>query len=63
MKTNDFTRFGNQFSDAKSYKNRIADDIRGGMIQFGCFVLRKSCPRRPQDLQDVPNTPQAAPQA
>ena len=49
--------------DAKSHKNRIANDIRGGMIQFGCFVLRKSCPRRPQDLQDVPNTPQAAPQA
>ena len=41
----------------------IANDIRAGMIQFVCFLLRKSCPRRPQDLQDVPNTPQAAPQA
>ena len=49
LEFNDFSRFGDRFSEGKSDKNRIENVIQDGMPQFKSLLLRKSSPRRPQD--------------
>ena len=70
IECNDFSRFGDRFSKAKSTKNLLKNRIQDSMPKFNPLWLEnqtqdtsKTLPRRPHDaprgpktLQDVPKT-------
>ena len=61
MECDDFSRFGDRFSEGKSDKNRLKNAIQDGMPQFRSLLIRKSGPRRPQDVPRRPRRPQKTP--